>query len=123
MGDKDHRKKLHNRRWGNWRYNADDNELFWDRGQDYQYPIYGFDSADTALRCLAQMNTKKGYEEQDMKNLAEAFSEILRCPGLANAYDARYHTLRESKDKVLRDSGSACDNCADRWKCYFDLNL
>jgi len=117
MDNKDRRQQLHNKRWGNWRYDANNDTLVWDKAKEWPYDIPRPESVDEALRQIAHMAQKR-YKEQDMKDLAKAFSDLLQCPGLANAYDTRYHTLRESKDKVLKDSGSACDNCAPRFGCY-----
>ena len=103
MSNRGSRKKWHNRSWGNWRYTAANDTLFWDKDKEWPYDIGDFDNADAALRWLAHMNTKKDHEEQDIKDCAEAFSEILRCPGLANTYDVHYHTLPESKDCGIQE--------------------
>jgi len=121
MDNKDHRKTLHNKEWGIWRYDADLDHLVCTTDKITPYYLHEIDNTDCALHWLADMSTKRSYNKaQDMQDLAQALSEIIQCPGLANAYDTRHHTLRKSKYKVIRDSGPACDNCADRFKCFTD---
>jgi hypothetical protein len=116
MNSKHSRKKLHSKCWGNWRYDANDNALYWDK--DYPYCVLDFDTVDKALQKLSDMHTKKWITEQDMKDLAEALSDLNECPGLASSYDAYHYTISEAKRKVLINSGSSCENCADRFRCY-----
>ena len=84
------------------------------------YPIdHEYDTVDGAVYWIAHMKaTKKKFSGQDAKDLARAFSEILECPGLANAYPTTHATKAESKKKVMSDSGSACGKCNERFRCF-----
>ena len=116
LGDKGFRKKLHSKRWGNWRYDANDDALYW--AKDYPYCIVDFDSVDKALEELSRMQANTWVTGQDMKNLAKALSDLNRCPGLVNSHDVHGHTLSEAKNKVIEGSGSSCDSCTNRFECF-----
>ena len=136
-----YRKTLDGKTWGNFKYDADNDTLWWKRVDDalwskdengelvvkYEnppsnqlpYPIDGeFDTVDGALHWIASMRLKPKISEKDLKDLAKAFSELLGCPTLADIYRTTHATKAESKRKVVRDSGSACGKCNERFRCF-----
>jgi hypothetical protein len=117
MTTKDFRKSFNQKRWGNWRYSFRDDTLWW--GENEEYYIYEFDTVNAALRWLAHMKDKKDIKEQEIKDLSQAFSELLKCLRLADAYSyTTYKNLGGFVKKAIQEGFSVCDSCDERFRCW-----
>lgn len=114
MNNKAFRKKFDQKPWGNWKYTVKNDALWW-FGEKI---VWEFDTVATALRVLGYMNARKDTQEHDLKDLAQAFSEILGCPRLADAYNTSYNRKGEFVRKAISEDFSICIQCKNRFICW-----
>lgn len=148
MSNENHRKSLDDKEWGNFKYDAKDNTLWWKdeddaswfRNEDgellvkydknspphYRLPYPIDDNHDTipgALHWIAHMAvTKKRYiKEKDLKDLAQFFYELLDCKILPDAYRTSFQNRGEFWRIIRSNNFSVCSQCDKRHMCLTNL--
>lgn len=117
MKDRDYRKQFDGHTWGDWTYKASDDTLYHNNGYYY---LWDFGSIEAALLWISHLNDKKD-KKMDSKTAAEALSELLGCPRLADAYHTTYNTRNDFVKKIIAEDYSICVTCNERFYCLTSL--